>query len=143
MVQATQLESFLQFMIQNPTAQIKDAAQVSQIKYPRATALWRKHRADIETMRARAAAVASQRPSAMEPKHVHPTQPQCQSQQMKGFYDVLPMGIELCEPFVSGESAGLQALKTFDDQARLLKAVYEYAHPKPQRHDFLQSQLSA
>ena len=58
MVNDSQLESFLQYMIHNPTAQIKEAALVAQIKYPRATALWRKHRQDIEAMRARAAVAA-------------------------------------------------------------------------------------
>ena len=50
-VEPERLEAFLEFLIVHPTAMIKHAAEANQIKYQRATALWRKHRAYIETKR--------------------------------------------------------------------------------------------
>ena len=44
-------QAFLQYMINHPTCLIKTAARVSQIKYQRATAIWREYRSYIETQR--------------------------------------------------------------------------------------------
>ena len=44
-------DSFIQVMIENPNEEIKQAALITGIKYPRATALWRKNKNFIETRR--------------------------------------------------------------------------------------------
>ena len=44
-------QAFLQYMINNPNCSIKTAAHVSQIKYQRATSIWREYRSYIETQR--------------------------------------------------------------------------------------------
>ena len=51
-VEPERLQAFLEHLIENPHAQIKHAADVHQIKYQRATALWRKHREYVEAKRA-------------------------------------------------------------------------------------------
>ena len=40
-VEDDRLDTFMQFMIDNPNEEIKEAARVTGIKYPRATAIWR------------------------------------------------------------------------------------------------------
>ena len=50
-VEDDRLDSFIQFMIDNPKEEIKVAAHVTGIKYPRATALWRKNKHYIESRR--------------------------------------------------------------------------------------------
>ena len=40
-VEDARFDSFIQFLIDNPGEEIKEAARVTGIKYPRATALWR------------------------------------------------------------------------------------------------------
>ena len=50
-VEDDRLESFIQFMIDNPSEEIKEAAHVTGIKYPRATALWRKNKNYIVSQR--------------------------------------------------------------------------------------------
>ena len=45
------LQAFLQYLVDNPTCLIKTAAHVAQIKYQRATAIWRQYRTYIETQR--------------------------------------------------------------------------------------------
>ena len=40
-VETERLDLLLKLLIENPNMQIKRAAAISQIKYPRATALWR------------------------------------------------------------------------------------------------------
>ena len=50
-VEDDRLDSFIQFMIDNPNEEIKEAAHVIGIKYPRATALWRKNKDYIESSR--------------------------------------------------------------------------------------------
>ena len=44
-------DSFIQVMIENPNEEIKQAALITGIKSPRATALWRKNKNFIETRR--------------------------------------------------------------------------------------------
>ena len=50
-VEDDRLDSFIQVMIENPNEEIKQAALITGIKYPRATALWRKNKNFIETRR--------------------------------------------------------------------------------------------
>ena len=50
-VEDARLATFLQFMIDNPGEEIMEAARVTGIKYPRATALWRKNKDYIESQR--------------------------------------------------------------------------------------------
>ena len=50
-VEDDRLEGFIQFMIDNPREEIKEAAHVTGIKYPRATALWRKNKNYIVSQR--------------------------------------------------------------------------------------------
>ena len=50
-VEDARLDSFMQFLINNPGEEIKEAARVTGIKYPRATALWRKNKVYIEAQR--------------------------------------------------------------------------------------------
>ena len=48
-VEVSRRDAFLQFLIDNPDVEIKVAARVMQIKYPRATAIWRQHRVYVES----------------------------------------------------------------------------------------------
>ena len=48
-VEVSRRDAFLQFLIDNPAEEIKEAARVMQIKYPRATAIWREHRVYVES----------------------------------------------------------------------------------------------
>ena len=48
-VEASRRDAFVQFLIDNPAEEIKEAARVMQIKYPRATAIWREHRVYVES----------------------------------------------------------------------------------------------
>ena len=50
-VEDARIDTFLQFMIDNPGEEIKEAARVTGIKYPRATALWRKNKDYVESQR--------------------------------------------------------------------------------------------
>ena len=50
-VEDARLATFIQFMIENLGEEIKQAARVTGIKYPRATALWRKYKDYIESQR--------------------------------------------------------------------------------------------
>ena len=50
-VEDDRLDCFIQFMIDNPNEEIKEAALVTGIKYPRATALWRKNKDYIVSQR--------------------------------------------------------------------------------------------
>ena len=50
-VEDARLATFIQFIVDNPREEIKEAARVTGIKYPRATALWRKNKGFIESQR--------------------------------------------------------------------------------------------
>ena len=50
-VEDARLATFMQFMIDNPGEEIKEAARVTGIRYPNASALWRKNKDYIQSQR--------------------------------------------------------------------------------------------
>ena len=141
-VEDARRDAYIQYLVDNPDAQLKDAAEVVQLKYPRATAIWRKHKYEIKLRRAAAAAAAEVRNSrasqtgigylglisttAPEPR----LQPNGLGQEEANGQPSLVLRAPFSTACANGKvlrqaQAEAHHLKTFDLEAGAMKSAYE------------------